>query len=155
VVQSQVPGPRPSHGETTEHDSTLVDLEPPLHRVDGLENVGLACPAVGVVGPAEDVQDNLLFLIGRGGLAVVRLDEVHLGQGGPSAVQDHVEPDALGGAIALLLVHHAFGHDHGEGLNRAVDPGEVPSNRRARRRFPGAFALGELMGPLEATVDGL
>ena len=132
MVQAQVPGPRASHREAAEDDPPVVDRIVPLDRLDRLEDVGLAGPAVGVVGPAEDVERDLARRIGRGGLAVVRGDEPDLVQGRAPAVEHDVEPDAV-----LRRQSMSVGDDHRIGLERAVDLRLVAPDRLAAGLGPG------------------
>src|SRR5439155_27250529 len=95
IMQADMPGPGATHREPAQHDALRVDLVPLAHGLKRFENVGLTCPAIGVVGAPEDFELDEI-LAGENRLrTVVGGDEAHLVDGGAAAMQDQCEKYGL------------------------------------------------------------
>ena len=148
-VESEVPGAAAAHGEAAERDALGIDVVVLAHALDGFEDFGLAGPAIGDIGAAENVELDE-FVIGGARLGVVvGIDEADLVERRAAAVQIDFEPLRRAGLIVL-------GDGHGVGLDAAVDARAVGANERSRcawatTALPAASSLARCM-PVSSTA---
>src|SRR5262249_7522591 len=126
VLQPEVPGPRSAHRHAAEHDTVAVDVVVAADRLDRLEDVRLAGPAVAVLDPAQGGQFEgvLVGAVLAGLVALVEAgQEAQLAQphGAHAAVQYDVEPAWFGGVVFRR-------HDDAARLHGAVDGGDESAN---------------------------
>ncbi len=156
-VQAEVPGAGAAHREAAQHHPAQVEPRAVAHLaldgqevLQGLVDVGLAGPAVGVVATPEDVDLHPVLVLG--GLPVVEaVQEGDLGQGGVAPVQDDVEPPLARRPLAVVVRQR-----DGVGLEGAVHARAVGADGgHPGPGEPGGLTAGGLAGAEQAAVEGL
>ena len=56
MLQAEMPGARRTHRHAAQHDAVAIDVVVAAHRLDGLENIRLARPAVSVLHTTKRMQ---------------------------------------------------------------------------------------------------
>ena len=112
VVETDMPGSGSTHGEAAQDNPGGIDSVLAFDRGESLVDIDLACPAVGVVGPAEDVQLEMFACRGLPGIMLGQ--EADLAEASVASVKDQVE--AKGGLPIVVLWY-----DQAVGLDAFVD----------------------------------
>ena len=123
-----------------------IDPVLPLYRGEGLVDIDLARPAVGVVGPAEDVQFEVSPRRRRRG--VVLGQEADLAEAAVAPMKDQVETQ---GGFPIV----AGRYDQAVGLDASVDPGAVGAREASGRPQPARLARLEGGRALETGIQHL
>src|SRR5690242_20562658 len=98
-----------------QNDPLFVDAIAPLRVRQGFEDVGFACPAIGIVGPSENVELNPILILGNG-LSRFSINETDLVEDGITTVQHNVKRPA-----AVDFLSEFDRQSRSVGLERAID----------------------------------